>query len=157
MAKNKSQADKLFDDWWQNDGRTIDPDVAEVSWYDKRKELAGVAFYQGMIAAGWRHTEAAEEIKGNGQKFRVLKWMRNQYRDFTVLEYTKTAIAGRGDVHTYRILIEIGEKYAGIGASLLMKQATFTDTDGVEYAVAIIGVSDELKAEGTIQVTFLML
>jgi hypothetical protein len=42
----------LFEQWWDEDGRYLDPDTADVSWFDKRKELAGLAFVAGMKRAG---------------------------------------------------------------------------------------------------------
>lgn len=36
-----------FESWWSNGGRFIDPDSADVPWFDKRKGLAGYAFFAG--------------------------------------------------------------------------------------------------------------
>lgn len=36
-----------FDEWWNQEGKYIDPDTEDVSWYDKRKELAEIAFNAG--------------------------------------------------------------------------------------------------------------
>ena len=36
-----------FEDWWSTDGRYIDPDTEDVPWFDKRKELAALAFIAG--------------------------------------------------------------------------------------------------------------
>jgi hypothetical protein len=36
-----------FDEWWAKDGRFYDPDTDDVPWFDKRKELAAVAFTAG--------------------------------------------------------------------------------------------------------------
>lgn len=36
-----------FDEWWGSVGRFYDPDTADVDWYDKRKELADLAFSAG--------------------------------------------------------------------------------------------------------------
>lgn len=37
-----------FDAWWICEGRYIDPDTADVSWFDKRKALAEAAFDAGV-------------------------------------------------------------------------------------------------------------
>jgi len=37
-----------FDKWWQEDGRMLDPDTEDVPWFDKRKELAELAFAKGV-------------------------------------------------------------------------------------------------------------
>ncbi len=34
----------LFENWWHETGRYLDPDTEDVSWFDKRKELSGLAF-----------------------------------------------------------------------------------------------------------------
>jgi hypothetical protein len=41
-----------FDLWWDTVGRFYDPDTDDVSWYDKRKELAAVAFSAGRDIEG---------------------------------------------------------------------------------------------------------
>lgn len=41
-----------FDEWWENEGKSLDPDTEEVSWYDKRKELARMAFGDGCAGSG---------------------------------------------------------------------------------------------------------
>lgn len=40
--------EQKFEAWWSTDGRFIDPDTSDVDWFDKRKELAAVAFLAGM-------------------------------------------------------------------------------------------------------------
>lgn len=40
-------ADKTFEKWWAEDGRMYDPDTEDVPWFDKRKELAELAFTEG--------------------------------------------------------------------------------------------------------------
>lgn len=42
------KAEKYACEWWQTEGRYIDPDTAEVDWYDKRGELAQFAFIAGF-------------------------------------------------------------------------------------------------------------
>ena len=37
-----------FEDWWHRDGKFIDPDTADVPWFDKRKGLAAAAFEAAM-------------------------------------------------------------------------------------------------------------
>jgi hypothetical protein len=39
-----TEVEKLFEDWWQRDGKFIDPDTSDVPWFDKRKGLAAQAF-----------------------------------------------------------------------------------------------------------------
>ena len=41
MSKTVTDA---FMDWWISDGQYIDPDSADVSWFDKRRELALLAW-----------------------------------------------------------------------------------------------------------------
>ena len=36
-----------FDMWWQSHGKVFDPDTEDVSWFDKRKDLAEFAYSQG--------------------------------------------------------------------------------------------------------------
>lgn len=43
-----------FEKWWAEDGRMYDPDTEDVPWFDKRKELALVAFAKGVeIGTAW--------------------------------------------------------------------------------------------------------
>ncbi len=44
---DSGKAAMLFEIWWDSTGRYIDPDTDDVSWYDKRKELAGHAYLAG--------------------------------------------------------------------------------------------------------------
>lgn len=44
------KAEVLAGKWWDAAGRFIDPDTDDVSWYDKREELAKLAFIAGMKA-----------------------------------------------------------------------------------------------------------
>jgi hypothetical protein len=37
-----------FDKWWQEEGRMLDPDTADVPWFDKRQGLAELAFEAGI-------------------------------------------------------------------------------------------------------------
>ena len=37
--------------WWSGEGRYIDPDTDEVDWFDKRCELAQIAYIAGYKAA----------------------------------------------------------------------------------------------------------
>jgi hypothetical protein len=37
-----------FDKWWQEQGRSLDPDTEDVPWYDKREALAHIAFDEGV-------------------------------------------------------------------------------------------------------------
>lgn len=38
-------------EWWRSDGLYIDPDTDDVDWFDKRKELALIAFEAGYRKA----------------------------------------------------------------------------------------------------------
>jgi len=49
-GRGKQKLDKaiiLFEDWWNETGRYLDPDTDDVPWFDKRKELAGIAYMAG--------------------------------------------------------------------------------------------------------------
>jgi hypothetical protein len=37
-----------FEEWWNKEGRFYDPDTEDVPWFDKRKELAELAFISGV-------------------------------------------------------------------------------------------------------------
>lgn len=37
-----------FEEWWESEGKYIDPDFADVPWFDKRKALAEAAFNAGQ-------------------------------------------------------------------------------------------------------------
>lgn len=39
---------KAFETWWEKDGRFYDPDTEDVPWFDKRKDLAEIAFRKGV-------------------------------------------------------------------------------------------------------------
>jgi hypothetical protein len=38
---------ETFEEWWNRVGRFYDPDTEDVPWFDKRKELAELAFRSG--------------------------------------------------------------------------------------------------------------
>ena len=44
----QNMTDKTFEKWWEDDGRMYDPDTEDVPWFDKRKELAELAFAKGV-------------------------------------------------------------------------------------------------------------
>jgi hypothetical protein len=46
--ENDPQRDKTFENWWAQDGRMYDPDTEDVPWFEKRKELAELAFAEGV-------------------------------------------------------------------------------------------------------------
>lgn len=55
-----------FGRWWRESGRLYDPDVQDVSWFDKRYHLAQEAFEAGMSCASkdrddWRSLAEASE------------------------------------------------------------------------------------------------
>ena len=37
-----------FERWWQEEGRTLDPDTEDIPWFDKREGLAAQAFEAGI-------------------------------------------------------------------------------------------------------------
>ncbi len=37
-----------FEKWWSEDGKYLDPDTSDVSWYDKREALSHIAFDEGI-------------------------------------------------------------------------------------------------------------
>ena len=49
--KTIAAAPASFDEWWRADGAYIDPDTSDVPWFDKRQELARLAFEAGRAAA----------------------------------------------------------------------------------------------------------
>lgn len=69
-----------FDKWWSEEGRSIDPDTSDVSWFDKREELCGYAFKAGVKIGFARagnytaddDTNATEIIFANGTKVSVV-------------------------------------------------------------------------------------
>lgn len=46
-----SSPESLAIEWWKADGLYIDPDTEDVDWYDKRRELAQIAFVAGYQKA----------------------------------------------------------------------------------------------------------
>ncbi len=51
-----------FDNWWGKDGKYFDPDTDDVSWFDKRKELAEYAWHRSKA---FHAAASAEERKGS--------------------------------------------------------------------------------------------
>lgn len=47
-----AMAMETFEQWWRRDGRLIDPDTEDVSWFDKRKGLAEAAFNAALAQSG---------------------------------------------------------------------------------------------------------
>lgn len=43
-----TRAEAAFEEWWLRDGQFLDPDTSDVPWFDKRKELCGLAFLAAM-------------------------------------------------------------------------------------------------------------
>lgn len=56
-----------FDKWWAKQGIFIDPDTEDVSWFDKRKELAGIAFIAGFALAN----DALPIIEAEAEEIRL--------------------------------------------------------------------------------------
>ncbi len=54
---------KTFDQWWDECGRSLDPDTSDVPWYDKRKGLAELAFEAGRAGLGNYTCDSAENPK----------------------------------------------------------------------------------------------
>ena len=54
--KSVTNIDKLAQEWWKSDGVYIDPDTEDVDWFDKRRELAQIAFI-----AGYKNAQAEQE------------------------------------------------------------------------------------------------
>lgn len=53
--------EKLFEDWWSKEGKFIDPDTADVPWFDKRKGLAAQAFDAAVqMSRNYTADDAAE-------------------------------------------------------------------------------------------------
>ena len=50
-APSVTTPESLAFEWWRSDGLYIDPDTEEVDWYDKRKELAEIAYVAGYRKA----------------------------------------------------------------------------------------------------------
>ena len=51
MSLTNEQIDAAFEEWWEKTGIFYDPDFAEVPWFDKRKGLAGKAYYDALCEA----------------------------------------------------------------------------------------------------------
>lgn len=63
-----------FERWWQDQGRLLDPDYSDVSWFDKRKELCRHAW--GAAQAGhWNDPEDPPEKPGE-------VWVRWRDREY---------------------------------------------------------------------------
>jgi len=50
-ARAEQKIERAFEEWWGKDGRFIDPDTSDVSWFDKRKELCALAFRAAALTA----------------------------------------------------------------------------------------------------------
>lgn len=48
IEEPRKTAKSGFDKWWEEDGKFLDPDTSDVSWFDKRKALAQLAFEAGI-------------------------------------------------------------------------------------------------------------
>lgn len=56
-----TEQEKLFEDWWDRDGKFIDPDYSDVPWFDKRKGLAAEAFSAALaMSRNYTADDAAE-------------------------------------------------------------------------------------------------
>lgn len=55
--------EQSFDEWWEEIGRSFDPDTDDVSWYDKRRGLAEEAFRAGVARAMNYTADSAESPK----------------------------------------------------------------------------------------------
>lgn len=50
-APSVTSPDSMAMEWWREHDLYIDPDTGEVDWYDKRRELAEIAFVAGYKKA----------------------------------------------------------------------------------------------------------
>ena len=50
-APSVTTPESLAMEWWRTDGLYIDPDTEDVDWYDKRDELAKMAYVAGYKKA----------------------------------------------------------------------------------------------------------
>lgn len=61
-----------FDNWWEREGKSYDPDAEAVPWFDKRKALAAKAYLVATIASrnyvADQATEPMEFVFANGTK-----------------------------------------------------------------------------------------
>lgn len=55
------EAEASFEQWWSADGLFIDPDSADIPWYDKRKGLAAEAYFAGLSAGSKQVAEEEED------------------------------------------------------------------------------------------------
>lgn len=46
---NAKAAKSEFENWWDREGKYLDPDTDDVSWFDKRKGLAALAFNAALV------------------------------------------------------------------------------------------------------------
>ena len=51
-----------FVEWWEKDGRFIDPDTDDVPWFDKRRELCEMAWDAAL-------KQAAAKLEANCVKY----------------------------------------------------------------------------------------
>lgn len=62
-----------FQDWWNSDGRFLDPDTSDVPWFDKREALAEYAYdaalsqAQSALAAMRAQKEEAEDAENQAK------------------------------------------------------------------------------------------
>jgi len=55
--------EKAAREWWRTDGVYIDPDTEDVDWFDKRAELAQIAFAAGVKYARSAASPATERTE----------------------------------------------------------------------------------------------
>lgn len=53
-------AEKWAAEWWRTEGTYIDPDTEDVDWYDKRSELAQMAYIAGFKQGAGRRAAAGK-------------------------------------------------------------------------------------------------
>ena len=72
---SERELEKRFEEWWSRSGKTLDPDP-DVSWYDKRKGIALLAFaaatYQSRNFTCDKPYDPTEVTFANGRKI----WIR---------------------------------------------------------------------------------
>ena len=73
--------EQLFEEWWTREGKKVDPDTADISWFDKRKGLALAAFVAAMAQSSNyvcdKACEPTEATFANGRRV----WIRFDEND----------------------------------------------------------------------------
>ena len=63
-----------FAAWWAEDGRFYDPDHEDISWYDKRKDLAEYAYQRGkLVTTRWQEAYSPNLISAAPEMLEALE------------------------------------------------------------------------------------